>query len=91
VVFKLLIDFVRPRVLIAHGAATASDLGAIFYLPLPPPATQTGAPARIVVGDMTIVLLPSLAPPAWNRWQGWALEHLEATAALTASALKETS
>jgi len=42
-VFKLLLDFVRSSVLIAHGASTASDLAAVFNLPLPPPATQTGA------------------------------------------------
>lgn len=89
-VFRLLLDSVRPRVLIAHGAATAIDLGTIFEFPLPLPAKEAGAPTSIDIGDMKIVLLPSLAPPAWNRWQRWACEHLEAVAALTVSTLKAT-
>jgi uracil-DNA glycosylase len=89
-VFRLLLDYVRPRVLIAHGAATARDLADIVGSPLPLPATEGGAPTRIDVGGMTIMLLPSLAPPAWNRWQRWAREHLEAVAALAARSLEST-
>lgn len=86
-VFRLLLDSIRPRVLIAHGAATIRDLAAIIDFPLPPARAEPGVPASVKAGDMTIILLPSLAPPAWNRWQRWAHPHLQETALLAAHAL----
>jgi hypothetical protein len=90
-VLRMLLDSVRPRLLITHGAATARDLADIVGSPLPLPATDGSAPTSIEVGDMTIVLPPSLAPPAWNRWQRWAGEHLVAVAALAAKTFKPAS
>lgn len=86
-VFRLLLDAIGPRVLIAHGAATIDDLTDIIDFPLPPAANKPSVPASTKAGDMTIILLPSLAPPAWSRWQRWAHPHLQEVALLAAHAL----
>lgn len=86
--FKYLLDEIRPRVVIAHGAGTADDLGKLLGTVLPSPRSASGAPASAVVDRTLVILLPSLAPPAWNSWQGWAEAHLEEAAALSAAALE---
>lgn len=87
-VFRLLLQSVRPRVLIAHGAGTVSDLAKVVGTALPAPRKRPGTPPSGSVDGMTIITLPSLAPPAWNGWQNWAGSHLEETAALAAAALR---
>jgi hypothetical protein len=86
-IFRYLLDEIRPRVILAHGAGTAEDLAKLFGTVLPAPRSEAGTPASAEVGTTTVVVLPSLAPPAWNRWQRWADAHLEEAAALTAAAL----
>lgn len=87
-IFRMLLEYVRPRVLIAHGAGTIREVGTILGAPLPPPRSAPGAPAHVEASDMRLILLPSLAPPAWNRWQSWAKAHLEAAAEMTATAVR---
>lgn len=87
-IFRLLLDHVRPRVLIAHGAGTIRDVAAIVGAALPPARSAPGAPVHVESSGMTLILLPSLAPPAWNRWQGWARGHLQAAAEMAAAALR---
>lgn len=87
-IFRLLLDHVRPRVLIAHGAGTIRDVATIVGADLPPARSAPGAPVHVEASGMRLILLPSLAPPAWNRWQGWAREHLLAAAEMTAAALR---
>lgn len=86
-IFRYLLETIQPRVIIAHGAGTLGDLGEVLGTTLPAPRSEAGTPTNIVVGNTTIVLLPSLAPPAWNRWQAWARPHLNEAAAITAVAL----
>ncbi|MGO4478705.1 hypothetical protein AB4Z32_20860 [Massilia sp. 2TAF26] len=86
-IFRYLLEAIQPRVVIAHGAGTLGDLSKILGTTLPAPQSAAGTPSNIVVGSTAIVLLPSLAPPAWNQWQGWARPHLEEAAAITAAAL----
>jgi hypothetical protein len=85
--FRLLLERVRPRVVIAHGAGTIADLGEMMGARLPPPCKQQGSPTSLEVDGTTLILLPSLAPPAWQRWQRWATPHLEEAARITAAAL----
>lgn len=66
-VFRLLLDAIRPHVLIAHGAARIGDLVNIADFPRPPSANKLGITASVKAGDMNIILLLSLTPPAWNR------------------------
>lgn len=85
--FRLLLEAVRPRVLIAHGAGTIHDLAAILGVALPSPCSASGEPTHVAFEGMQLILIPSLAPPMWNRWQKWAKPHLEAVAKMTATAL----
>jgi hypothetical protein len=87
-IFRLLLEHVRPRVLIVHGAGTIRDVSAIVGVALPPARDEPGTPVYVDVAGMKLILLPSLAPPAWNRWQGWARAHLEATAEMVADTLR---
>jgi len=86
-IFRLLLDHIRPRVLMAHGAGTISDVAAIIGASLKPARSAPGEPAHVEFSGMTLISLPSLAPPAWNRWQGWAREHLWSAAEMAAVAL----
>lgn len=88
-VFSLLLRSIRPRVLIAHGAGTVHDLSKMMGASLPAPAQRPGPPPSVVLGTMTIITLPSLALPAWNRWHSWADEHLKSAAAIAAVALQQ--
>lgn len=87
-IFRLLLDHVRPRVLIAHGAGTIRDVATIIGAALPPARSAPGAQVHVESSGMRLILLPSLAPPAWNRWQGWARGHLLAAAEMTVAALR---
>jgi len=87
-IFRLLLEYVRPRVLIAHGAGTIRDIGTILGAALPPARREPGVPVHVESSSMRLILLPSLAPPAWNRWQGWARAHLEGAAEIAAAALR---
>lgn len=87
-IFRLLLGAVRPRVLIAHGSGTIKDLGRILGVQLPNAPEQSGMPVTAEVDGMRLILLPSLAPPAWNRWHSWAVPHLEKAAALIADSIR---
>lgn len=76
-IFEEVLAIVRPRILIAHGAATAKELGRVLCARLPPAATnQAGGVSRDRVqtslrghGYAPIVFaIQSLAPPRWNAW-----------------------
>lgn len=89
-IFRLLLESIRPRVILAHGAGTVGDLAKILGTELPVARSEPGTPMNVIVGGTTLVLLPSLAPPEWNKWQGWARSHLKEAAAITAAALART-
>jgi len=71
--------------LIAHGAGTCKTLSQLLGSALPPQPSAPGQPVSVQVGAMTLFLVPSLAPPKWNTWQGWADEHLRGVALAVAA------
>lgn len=77
-IFKLLVHLIKPQVLIAHGADTSRKLGKLLGYLLPAPPLEPGAPRPTEVGSMTVFVIPSLAPPASNKWSIWCHEHLSA-------------
>lgn len=88
-IFKELLNMVRPQVLIAHGQGTRSDLAKILGRPLPDSPRSLADGVREIVtpllGDeprerALIILVPSLAPPEWNKWSSWATDHLDSVA-----------
>jgi hypothetical protein len=76
-IFTALLNIVSPKVLIVHGSGTLDDLRTLVpetpsYLP-----TQASEVSKAVTSDgRLIVAIPSLAPPAFDRWSRWASEHL---------------
>jgi hypothetical protein len=80
-IFKVLIEIVKPRVLISHGSDTAKQLGKLLGRALPEPPSAPGSkPVFAEIDATTIFVIPSLAPPAFNKWSKWAHGHLEGVA-----------
>ena len=86
-IFQALLHFVKPKVLIAHGAGTRNTLGNLLGASLPAPPVRSGDPRAAIVEDMKIFTIPSLAPPQWNHWHGWAEQYLANVAKAVVSAL----
>jgi len=89
-IFEEVLAIVRPRILIAHGAATAKELSRVLWTRLPAAASNQAENVSYV-GTQThlrgqpyapiVFVIPSLAPPGWNVWQKWADPHLAETCA----------
>jgi hypothetical protein len=80
--FRTLLEAVRPEVIVAHGSGTAKDLGRVLGVRLPKPPTAADQPVPEALADgATILVIPSLAPPAWNRWASWAPRYFDRVAA----------
>lgn len=83
-VFRSLIEWIRPSVLIVHGAGTTKELGRLFgiQLPAPPtaPETPVPVPARWGGHQPRLWIIPSLAPPGYNKWQAWSAGYLDRVA-----------
>ena len=84
-IFEEILAIIRPKILIAHGARTAKELGRVLSARLPAAAATKAdhvSCARIhtyLRGESytpIVLVIPSLAPPAWNVWQKWAEAHL---------------
>jgi hypothetical protein len=75
-IFRTLLHFVRPKVLIAHGSGTRDTLGRLLGAPLPAPPTTLTEPLAVPVKGMRVFVIPSLAPPQWNQWSSWAEPYL---------------
>ena len=77
-------------VLIVHGSRAAKELGRMLSVSLPSAASKRtdGVSYRHVQTQLgglpytpLVFVIPSLAPPAWNRWQKWAEPHVAEVAA----------
>jgi hypothetical protein len=70
-IFENLLRYIRPRVIIVHGAGAATALGRVLgSLPDVPKDPRQVVSTRDAEG--TIFVIPSLAPPEWNKWSQWA-------------------
>ena len=85
--FRFLLGSIKPRVLIVHGAGASKKLVDLLRVELPPAPRCGDAPSHIEVIGMHIFVIPSLAPPAWNRWSGWAEKHLKRVVEMTTTCL----
>jgi hypothetical protein len=83
-IFRTLLRFIKPKVLIAHGADTRRLLEGVVEAPLPDAPESDGPPSSEIVSSRAfhglIIVVPSLAPPAYNKWAGWAPAHLDRVA-----------
>ena len=85
-IFRALLRAIQPRIIIAHGAATRTDLEKILGVTLP--AVPEGPDAGVKGKEVTlpgsdppkralVLVIPALAPPGWNKWSSWAPMWLE--------------
>jgi hypothetical protein len=87
-IFRVLMQSIKPKVLIAHGVRTAQTLGEYLGKPLPPPPSEPSEPLSTNIDGRTVFVIPSLAPPGWNKWCRWADSYLAAVAKAAAEALE---
>jgi hypothetical protein len=84
-IFRALLCWCNPAILIAHGSGTRKRLGRVLSPELPPPPAALGSPVFTPVTfkgkHMQVVVIPSLALPGWNCWRSWADDYLDAVAA----------
>jgi len=80
-IFRTLLEHIRPPVIIAHGADTRRELAGVFGAVLPecPERPDQVAFSQVDQGEYRpwVFIFPSLAPPAYNRWSGWADPYLK--------------
>jgi hypothetical protein len=86
-IFRALLHFVKPKVLVAHGSGTRDTLGKLLGVTLPAPPAAPSEPLAVLVEGMSVFVIPSLAPPQWNQWSGWAKPYLTKVAKAAARAL----
>jgi hypothetical protein len=88
-IFTTLLHFIRPQILIAHGADTARRLARLLKHPLPPPPETPDSLVSVNTGSGTVYVIQSLAPPAYNKWSTWAPAYLDSLARAVAAALAQ--
>jgi hypothetical protein len=86
-IFRALLDIIQPKVLVVHGRGAAKELGLALRTNLPRPPNEPSEPVRTTSGNFVIYVIPSLAPPGYNRWDRWAHDHLKLVARMVADEL----
>lgn len=88
-IFAVLVKLLKPRVMISHGAGTARALGRFLGLQLPEPPNQLSDPVVRHIGNTAVVIVPSLAPPQFNKWSNWSDPYLEAVCQKVGTILRQ--
>ncbi|WP_088894416.1 hypothetical protein [Leptolyngbya ohadii] len=88
-IFLYLIEAIHPRILIAHGAETKKTLSSLLSLNLPCPSSDPNNLAIAQQNQTTIIVIPSLAPPQWNKWYLNAQSVFHAVAVKAANILED--
>lgn len=86
-IFRFLLTQIKPSVLIVHGAGAVKNLEKVLKCELGPLPSHEDDLRLNECDGMLVVAIPSLAPPAYNKWIGWAPAHLKRVAAAVAKYL----
>ena len=79
-IFRFLLNAIQPKVLVVHGAGSNKKLASILNCDLDTePQSETHIRLNKTAG-MLIASIPSLAPPAYNKWSKWADRELKTLA-----------
>jgi hypothetical protein len=76
-IFRTLLLFVRPSVLITHGADASRKLAKVLGTNLPEPPEHSDDVRSVKTEQGLVFVLQSLAPPAYNKWASWAPNYLD--------------
>ena len=79
-IFRYLLTAINPKVLIVHGSGSAIKLASILCENLDREPTHAEDLCLTPLGNLHIFAIPSLAPPAFNRWSSWADQHFDLVA-----------
>lgn len=85
--FTALLRIVKPRVIIVHGTGATKKLASALSANLPEPPSSEAPPLSVEVAGHCIFVIPSLAPPEWNKWSEWRDSHLKQVAHAVAKRL----
>ena len=88
-IFRTLLHRIEPAVLVVHGAGASKELARLLGTGLPEPPTTPGEIRRTDTSLGTVFVIPSLAPPAYNKWSSWAPGYLNGIADAVAGELGE--
>ncbi len=88
-IFTWLLSAIEPRILIAHGAKTKKVLSRLLGVSLPDLPRHPAPPRFVRASAHEVVAIPSLAPPAWTKWAGWAPTYLDDLAVETNARLEQ--
>lgn len=90
-IFRTLLHFVRPKVLIVHGAGASRELSKLLKNHLPDPPTSPEEFPSQPTEFGTVFVIRSLAPPEFNNWSAWAQTYLDLLAQRVAHEVRTAS
>jgi len=88
-IFRFLLTVIKPKILVVHGVGASKKLSSILGIDLGRVPTSVNDLRLYHCDGMFVVVIPSLAPPAFNVWSTWAPAHLAKVAKAVARHLKE--
>jgi hypothetical protein len=90
-IFRYLLTEIAPTVLIVHGVGAVTDISTILKingLKVPP---STDEVCDVQTEQHLVIPIPSLAPPAFNKWSSWSEGYLEKVAIRVRDKLEASS
>ena len=76
-IFRYLLESIKPWGIIVHGTGSKNQLSRILKVDLGPEPTSVDDIRTHKIAGTNVFDIPSIAPPAFNKWAGWADDHLE--------------
>jgi len=80
-IFRYLLEAIKPKVMMVHGAGSRNKLASILDADLGREPQSVEDVQISEVSGFLIAVIPSLAPPAFNKWSPWFEEHLKLVSA----------
>jgi len=75
-IFRYLLAAISPKVMVVHGSGAAKSLCRVLEISSIPEPKDPSEIHSLLVNGLLVVAIPSLAPPAYNRWHKWADNYL---------------
>ena len=79
-IFRYLLAEIAPTVLIVHGAGSVKSISSILKLKQLKVPRSSDEICDLQMEKHLVIPIPSLAPPAFNKWSSWADRYLDEVA-----------